>query len=286
MSWFSIGAAAIGAGASLLGGKSSAKASKRAMEQEIALQRETNEFNAAEAQKTRDYQERLSNTAHAREIADLKNAGLNPILSVQGGSGASTPSGATADFDSPGRGLAQSVNQANATKLGYINSAAQAMSSYFDNEAKKAQATNLLSSSDVNRATVQKTDAETLNIIEAKGKIAPEIERIQSEVKLNTAREINERQQKQNLVQELLTQYAKEQEILAQARVHGNTATIQKQTQELNELELKIKRAANEMGVMLAPTNSALDTVNKASQSVGDLGRFLPYDKIFKFLKK
>lgn len=54
------------------------------------------DFNAAEAAKNRDWQALQSNTAHQREIADLKAAGLNPVLSAMGGQGAATGSGATA----------------------------------------------------------------------------------------------------------------------------------------------------------------------------------------------
>lgn len=53
-------------------------------------------FNAAEAAKNRDWQKMMSDTAHQREIKDLQAAGLNPILSAMGGSGASVGSGATA----------------------------------------------------------------------------------------------------------------------------------------------------------------------------------------------
>lgn len=106
-----LGGPLVSAGASLLGGFLRNDSSARAAREQM------------------DFQERMSGTAHQREVADLRAAGLNPILSATGGRGAAAPSGAMPEVQDV-------ISPAVATAL-------QAMRTMVDTEKTRAETANV-----------------------------------------------------------------------------------------------------------------------------------------------
>lgn len=88
-----------GTGAALASGAVSAFGAHQANLAAGRVRQGTMDYNTWVMAENQRYQKEMSNSAHQRQVVDMRKAGLNPILSVTGGSGAS--SGAASGAGAP-----------------------------------------------------------------------------------------------------------------------------------------------------------------------------------------
>ncbi|WGL31153.1 DNA pilot protein [Dipodfec virus UOA04_Rod_753] len=124
------------------------------------LMRDNYKYNLALQQNAQSWQEQMSNTAHQREVSDLRAAGINPILTATGGNGASTGSVGTGTVSNAGvpqmnpmQAMSEAVNMRNQTNA-----------TNADNQLKYAQSTHEMTKLLETRAKITKLIEETKNI--------------------------------------------------------------------------------------------------------------------------
>lgn len=109
-------------------------------------------FSSAEAKRQMDFQDRMSSTAHQRQVKDLRRAGLNPVLAATGG--AQAPAGSMAS--SAGAGGAQGQSAGTAVQ----NALSSGTTGALDALRTALQATRLGADIDNVRANTAKTAKE------------------------------------------------------------------------------------------------------------------------------
>lgn len=221
-----------------IAGQNSAASAKQAEElrawQELQSQI-ARKYNSEEAQKNRDWQERMSSTAHQREVRDLIAAGLNPVLSVTGGSGAAVTSGATASSSSPSGAMGSVDNSATSAIAGLFGSL---LSSFMSLEATRVSAQS-------NQAIADKYTAMSKYTSELSSKTSKDIAGLQAQTQLNTAN-IQAMAQKYTADAHLAgTKYASDQSAAAQKVAASIHAAAQKYGYDVQSMTQKDIAAFN-----------------------------------------
>lgn len=209
-----------------------------------------NESRSDEAQSNREFQESMSNTSYSRAVADLKAAGINPMLVSKVG-GASTPAGNVAEVQdavTPALSSAAAAYKV-AAELDQIKANSELARA--NAAAAESQKAKLDSETAINAVMIPKIEAETQSVTANTGfmneqtklsqrnqeKVMAELDQIATQMNLTSEQVEKVRAETMSALKygKLLDEQTKTAKLNSVARALNNSL-----------LELELPRAANE----------------------------------------
>jgi len=186
-------------------------------------QKDANATNMQLAQNQMDFQREMSNTSYQRAVADMKKAGLNPMLAYSQG-GASSPGGASTTVQNKFSGAVQAAQQMQ-----------------LQNETIK----QIQSQTQVNNATAAKTQADTLLSAQ--------------ELKNRTQSELNLKEDMQRIINAAKREGATAIQIAQLTKAVQQAMTLTEPLSEFNKNNPRLAQVIQGLGQFFNPTvNAAL----------------------------